>query len=281
MVKRLSSNDRQSRLDAIRKKLASTDFGGGSRNYWKPKVGRNTIRILPAVDDMGDFFWVDVGKHFLQNNKTYICPEFTLGEPCPICEFVKELYSAGDAESKTLAGNIGRRKQFWMNIIDRDNEDAGVQLFTPGALIFKAIASIIGDPDYGDIFDEDDGTDIVITRTGLGRTDTRYEVMARRKSSPLSHDPDLIDKWIESALDLSPVELSDDPEEDASFVSDKQGTLIAPVAVMPYARIKEEFEGSDVDKEEEDVDETHPFPNDDTESVRATIRRRRTRRSRR
>ena len=252
-------DSRQDRLAKVRDKLAKTDFGG-SGNYWKPKQGRNIIRILPGVGDMEDFFWQDVGKHYPpDSNRSFVCREFTLGEPCPICEFVQELYDAGDEASKTLAGKIRCRKQFWMNIIDRANEDKGPQIFTPGPMIFKQVASLIGDPDYGEIYDEYEGLDLIISRTGTG-LDTEYDVNSRRKESPLADNDDIIDEWLDAAKDLSVVELSDNPAEDRAA-----GGGDAVVFVLSYERLESEFTALDV---EGDPKVDLPFPEDDNDSKR-------------
>jgi len=57
--------DRTSRLDKIRKRLENVDMGG-TRGFWRPKSGRNVIRILPETGDM-EVFWQEVGKHFIPN----------------------------------------------------------------------------------------------------------------------------------------------------------------------------------------------------------------------
>jgi hypothetical protein len=271
-------------MDRIKEKLAKTNLGGRG-DYWKPKQGRNVIRILPGVGDMGDFFWQSVGKHYIpETQRSYVCPIFTIGDEdedaaCPICEFVDELYKAGDKDSKELAGKLRVRKQFWMNIIDRENEDKGPQIYTPGVTIFKMVASYYTDPDYGEIDDVEEGLDITIKRAGTG-LDTEYELLPKRKSSPLHKDYKLIDEWLDSAIDLSVVELTEDPAEDKEMMGDD-----AVVSIMPYERIKKEFEQLDVMPEEESDD---PFPEDeddededDEEDVRAVINKRRSRRSRR
>lgn len=243
----MSKRDKASKLAKIRKRLEQVDMGG-RQGFWRPKNGRNVIRILPEVGEM-EVFWQEVGKHFIPNSKkVFTCPAFTSGElECPICDFVSELYASGDDESKALAGKLRVRKQFWMNIIDRDNEEAGPQIYGPGIMVFSAIASIIGDPDFGDIYDVEEGIDIVIEKSGSG-LETSYEVRPRRHATPLAEDPKLVEKWLSEAKDLSVVYLSDDPSDDEDLMSD------GVVGVMPYDRLKEQFESLG-EPEEEDEDE--------------------------
>ena len=245
---------REERLKQVRDKLARTDISG-ARGFYKPVAGRNMIRILPGVGEMGYSFWMDVGKHYIPGaRRPLTCRAFTLDEPCPVCEFIKELYQAGDDESKALASKMGRRKQFWMNVIDRKAEDRGVLIYTPGPMVFGQINSIINDPDYGDVYDIEDGVDLIVTRTGEG-IKTKYTVMGRRKSTPLHADPKVVDEWLNAAMDLTPVELTSDSNDDMALTHDEDGKLDAIVTVMPYDRMVHEFDGIDIEEEEEESEE--------------------------
>lgn len=280
---------REERLAKLREKLANTDIGGGGGGFWSPKEGRNVIRILPEVGEM-DFFFQEVGRHnFPDSDDRVYCPRFTSGGEldCPICEMVWELYDAGDNASKELAKQIRVRKSYWVNIINRDDETAGPQIFTPGVMIFSELTSLINDPDYGDIFNIEDGFDITIEREGTGRYDTVYYTRARPRPSPLSDDDAQIDQWLDAAKDLSYVEVSMDPEEDKDLAGDHA------VYVLPYDRIvddhdldglmdildeedyEEEYEEDDYeDEDEEEEDEVE-------QEVRRRARRRRGSRRRR
>jgi len=189
---------------------------------------------------------------------------------CPICDFVSELYASGDPESKALASKLRVRKQFWMNIIDRNDEDSGPQIYGPGVMVFSATASIIGDPDFGDIYDEEDGIDIVIEKSGSG-LETSYEVRPRRHSTPLSEDPELMDKWLDEAKDLSVIYLTEDPAEDKELMGED-----GVVAVKPYDRLEEEFEAlGEPEEAKEEAEEDEDEEEDEKPVVRKRPRRRR------
>lgn len=196
MADKMSSQERYKKL---LDKVNSLNLGGGG--WWRPPVGVSTIRILPAVGSM-DYFFVEVGQHYLGegNNKPFYCPSIcTEGEqPCPICEVNEELYKAGEKEaaSKFRAG-----RAFFMNIIDRNNPGQGVQKFAPGTTIFQAIASAVGDPDYGDVSDPDEGYDIKIERVGEGRENTKYQTRPVKRSSPMGTE-EQINEWLGTADDL-------------------------------------------------------------------------------
>ena len=234
---------RADKLQALREKLATTDMGTSS-GFMRLDEGLNQVRILPEVGDMG-FFFQAVGTHRFDDGTTVYCPKFTSeGDlDCPICELVDELYQAGDKASRALAGKLRVRRKFWMNVIDRANESRGPLILTAGVTIFSPIAALVNDPEYGFIYDVEDGTDVKIRREGTG-LDTTYDVIAARKESPLSDDDELVEDWLASARDLSFVELSDDPEED----DDLKGNHA--VWVLPYDRILEEHNLDDAVAEE-------------------------------
>jgi len=244
---------REERLAALRAKVATIDLGG-SAGFWTAKAGRNQIRILPEVGEMG-FFFQSVGKHFMppDRKKTIYCPKFTSdGElDCPVCDYVDELYKSGDKAAKELAGELRVKKSFWMNIIDRSNEKAGPQIYTPGVTVFSAISSLIGDPDYGDIYDVEEGLDIVVEKTGE-KLDTEYQVKTRRQSTPLSEDPELVEKWLKDAKDISYVEVSEDPEEDRTLAGKHA------LFVLPYDRISKEFLDEVAEEVDDEVEEDEP-----------------------
>ena len=305
-----SKMSKAERLAALREKMKKTDTGGGGKGFWSPKQGRSVIRILPETGDM-EFIFQEVGRHQFPDGKKVYCPKFTsVGAlECPICELVDELYSDGDPSSVRLAKSIKLRRSYWMNVINRDDPDAGPLIFTPGVKIFNQIQNLVGDPDYGDISDPEDGLDLVIIRTGTGGLDTDYDVKPRRNSSPLSESEEETSEWLEKVKDLSFVEVSEDPEEDSELAKGHA------VYVLPYDRIVSEFgiedldveelsshvEGSDVDGDadhsrskkakavakgkasakEIDEDDTEKTEDDDDDEAEKEVNRRTARRSRR
>lgn len=242
--------DRSARLDALRDKIKNTDLGGNA-GFWSPEVGKNVIRILPEVGDMG-FFFQPVGRHALDSGKKMVyCPSFTTeGQlPCPICELVNQLYK-GDAASRVMAGDLKLRKSYWMNVIVRGKEKLGPQIFTPGVRVFGKIAALVGDQDYGDIMDVNEGLDITVERKGTG-LDTEYEVIPKRSASPLG-DQTQVNEWLAKAKDITVAELSDDPEEDRDMIAGRA------VYLYPYDRIVREY-GLDSDATTDDDEEEEPI----------------------
>jgi hypothetical protein len=205
------------------------------------------------------FFFQEVGRHYsLPDDSSEFCPLFTTaGEyECPICDLVGELYKSGD---KDRARKLRVRKGYWVNVIVRDPDDkggttpdekGGPRIYTPGVTVFKYFQGILTNPDYGEFYDPYAGVDLVIERKGEG-LDTEYNVTPRRDSSPIHVNEDLMEQWLDEAIDLSWVMLSDDPAEDQKNSED------AVVILLPYDRLLEKHGlGPGVDVSALDVEET-------------------------
>lgn len=257
MARKKTRLSKEERLAALKAKLDKTDTSSGGSGFWSPKEGRNTIRIFPEVDDM-EFFFCNVGTHYMQEGVRILCPSFSTDgeEDCPVCDMVNDLYKSGKKADKQRAGEIRVRKQYWMNIVDRDDEKAGVKVFTAGPMIFGAIKAYIGDPDYGDITDEEDGADVIIEREGSGK-DTDYQTKVARHDSPIHDDPDQVDDWFEDCSNLVVALLTDNEDEDEEIIA------TTDVYVPSYDRILQDYdlealvyqtapEDDDEDEEEEE-----------------------------
>lgn len=280
MAKR--SSKKKDRLEALREKLQNTNLGGGSRTqYFNAQEGENQIRVMPEVGNMG-FFWQEVGVHYFPDKRKCYCPRiFSEGElACPICELVSDLYKAGDDDSREFASNLGVSRRFWINVISRDDEGAGPQIYTAPVSVFAYLSTLINDPDYGDITNVYEGTDVVVnkTKTGPRPRDVDYQTVARRHASPLAYDADgepdeeRIDEWLDEAKDLSWTQLPDDPEKDDDA---KEGYGLW---VLSYDRIVREFLEGDTDMapaEEEEEEEVSPVQEEVTKRRARRARRRR------
>lgn len=171
-------------MDLIRRRKEELDSRGEDYNYWRPKEGKNNIRIMPQKEGK-ELFWSEGYVHFSVGPKKNMvtCLE-TFGKPCPICEEVEKLKNSGYKEDKQLAKDMKQTQRIYMNIIDRDSEDdeEQIQVMTCGTMILSDILDMICDPDWGNITDYTTGRDIVITRTGKGMQ-TKYSVLGKPKQT--------------------------------------------------------------------------------------------------
>ena len=86
-------------MSKMKERLTALNQRGekGKNNFWRPKDGDTTIRIVPTEDgDPFRDFWFhyNVGK-----NAGFMCPKKNFGDYCPVCDFVRKLYNDGDEDS--------------------------------------------------------------------------------------------------------------------------------------------------------------------------------------
>lgn len=146
-------------LEKMRQKLQSLESKGGN-NYLKLQDGKTTVRILPTED--GDPF-KDFHFHYnLQERGGALCPKRNFGEACPVCEFVSNLYQAGDDESKQMASKMVAKQRFFSPVIVRGEEKDGPKVWSYSKTVYQELLNTVLDPDFGDITDVDEGRDVLI-----------------------------------------------------------------------------------------------------------------------
>ena len=228
-------------MSKMKEKLASLNNRGGGdnkNNFWKPQDGDTTIRVVPTND--GDpfkeyWFHYNVGK-----NNGFLCPKRNHGDDCPVCNFVKSLYNEGDAESIKMAKSLSARQRFFSPVVVRGQEKDGVMVWGFGRNAYSELLNLVLNPDYGDITDKDEGTDLVITYgKAPGMTFPQTTITPRRKSSPLAETKKETKEFLDSIPDfdglferksaqdvqsmLDEYLLSEEDAEDASTESTRYG----------------------------------------------------------
>lgn len=180
------AKDRTDMLKRLQEKVQTMNLGG---DFWKPSEGMTTIRILPPVGNM-EYFFMENGRHYDQKVS---CPQIvTDGEDeCPVCEVWQSLLNAGERDN---AKKFRPGRAFHMNIIVRKEASAGVRVFTPGVTVFGLIWNLIKDPDYGLVYDVDEGFDLKLTREGTG-IETKYSILPSPKTSALGTEDEMAE-WL-------------------------------------------------------------------------------------
>ena len=193
-------------MELMRKKLATLrgELDGREQSAWfRPDEGDQDIRIVPAPD--GDplkemYFHYNVGDH----RGGIVCPKRNFGDSCPICEFASSLWKEGvasnDEESKKLAKSLFVRARFFSPVVVRGREDEGIKIYGYGKRAYENLLAYILDPDYGDITDTLEGTDIALTYTKPTAAGAypQTSLKMRRNTSPLLEDTDAISALLDS-----------------------------------------------------------------------------------
>ena len=146
--------------------------GAGQSDFWKPKDGRNIIRILPIggvlpTDWITPYPFVLSGVHpnvGLSLRDIVYCARLTHNKACPICQFVWKLYSSKDENDIKLAKRIKSYNRVIANIIDLADVDKGVQKFAFGKTLARKIMSYIEDPEFKPLLDENKGHNFIVIK---------------------------------------------------------------------------------------------------------------------
>jgi hypothetical protein len=198
-------------MELMRRKLATlrgeNKGGNGNSVFFRPDDGDTDIRIVPAAD--GDplremFFHYNVGNH----QGGIMCPKRNFGERCPICEFASSLWreaaETNDEESKKLAKSLFVRTRYFSPVVVRGREEEGIKVYGYGKTAYELLLGYILDPEYGDITDINEGTDITLTYTKPTKPGAfpQTNLKMRRNTSPLLEDADAISPLLDRMPDF-------------------------------------------------------------------------------
>ena len=183
-------------INSIRAKLSalqtqnSRPSGEARKNvFWKPAVGKQTIRIVPSAYNKSNPF-SELFFHYGIDKNPIISPT-NWGETDPIVEFAKQLRNTRDKESWRLARKLDPKMRVFVPIIVRGEESEGVKLWGFGKEIYMELLSMVEDEDIGDYTDIVSGRDLNLTTVGADTTGTGFNkttVRARTKESVLVED---------------------------------------------------------------------------------------------
>lgn len=274
------------KLTSLNEKKGGKAFDGMS--YANINDGRNVFRILPPHDKM-ETFGEEVQVHYgvgksesNKNGSMVVCPT-THDEKakCPVCELSRELWNLSnkgkDKEIAKQAKSLMRKQRVYFNVIDRsddldkfeqreeevngekklvwyntenDEKESPVKVLGTGVGIYKDLIALIIDPEYGDITDPEEGLDVIITKTGKGQYDTKYDVKTVRKESVIGFEA-----WEEHLNDVTVLSKAKTYDEIASMMDGGSG---------------DNDEGRD-DSSETDEDEGNSHSEDNEDAIDAEI----------
>lgn len=182
-------NELKSRLNAIQSK-ASNKSGGDKKNlFWKPTIGKQTIRIVPFKYNKSNPF-SEVYFHYDITNRVMVSPT-NWGEKDPIVEFCKQLRQTNETENWRLAKKLDPKMRIFAPVVVRGEEAEGVKLWQFGKELYMDFLNLADNEDIGDFTDVVSGRDINLTTVGPEVTGTAYNkttIMPKIKSTPLHED---------------------------------------------------------------------------------------------
>ena len=162
-------------------------------DFWNPPSGNSTIRILPFKHGDDEHAFVEDLRHWNLDPNNRGANVQCIGEDCPICTLVGEL-----PEKK--AGELRKRRKLLANAVvrrspDHDDKDAQVLAQLPVS-VYRELAAYIGGEKMHlcpQCLDPKKGRDFKITRSGKGKTGTKYVTVPLQAKSPIGMDVDPID----------------------------------------------------------------------------------------
>ena len=186
-------NSIRAKLNALQTQQSRPSGEARKNVFWKPAVGKQTIRIVPSAYNKSNPF-SELYFHYGIDKNPIISPT-NWGEKDPIVEFAKQLRTSKDKESWRLARKLDPKMRVFVPVIVRGEEAEGVKLWGFGKEIYMELLSMVEDEDIGDYTDIISGRDLNLTTVGAETTGTGFNkttVRARTKESALTDNDALL-----------------------------------------------------------------------------------------
>tara|TARA_B100001093_G_scaffold317768_1_gene303159 strand:- start:210 stop:1040 length:831 start_codon:yes stop_codon:yes gene_type:complete len=185
------------KLDTLQSKPQGGQKTDYSTIYWRPTVGKQQIRIVPSAYDASNPF-TELKFYYGITNKVMISPQ-NFGDKDPIALFAGKLREGEyNKENYVLAKKLDAKNRIFVPVVVRGEEDKGVRLWQFGKLVYEELLALAVDDEIGDYTDIVNGRDLTVETVGPEATGTPYNkssVRVRLKTSPLSEDAALVEKW--------------------------------------------------------------------------------------
>jgi len=196
-------NEIKARLNQMQNSSNGQNRGDGKQLFWKPSVGKQTIRVVPFKYNTANPF-TEMQFYYGIGSKKVMASPANWGEKDPIKEFAKQLRQSNDKENWRLAKKLDAKTRVFAPVIVRGEESEGVKLWQFGKEIYEAFLQLAADEEVGDFTDILNGRDIKLNTVGPESTGTPYNrttIGPSMKTSQLSDDEALIEKLLNEQPD--------------------------------------------------------------------------------
>ena len=202
-------------LSKMRAKLQAAEGkqkSSGKDLFWKPTDGESVIRIVPDRDgDPFREFWFHYG---VGDAAGFLSPKKNFGEEDVLDAYVRKLFNDGSEESREEAKKLMAKQRFFSPVIVRGEEEKGVRLWGYSKTVYQKLLQLVLNPDYGDITDSEEGTDLTINYgKKAGQMFPTTEIFPSRRSSPLHTDRNIAKEFMDTDIDYGSVFSRKTPDE--------------------------------------------------------------------
>jgi len=197
-------------LSLIKQTLATFNNKGQSKEktdytkiFWKPKVGKHQVRIVPSKFNKSTPFR-EIYFHY-GYTKGPILALTNWGEADPIAEAAQKLRKSDNPDHWQMAKKITPKMRVFAPVIVRGEEDMGVRLWEFGKEIYTQLMNIAMNEDYGDYTDIQDGRDFIVEGTDdtvAGRKVVKCILTPRVKTTPITEDAVALRSYLDEQPDI-------------------------------------------------------------------------------
>jgi len=173
----------RNRLNSLQNKVQKTD------NLWKPKPGKQQIRMLPYTHNTSNPF-IELFFHYDFGGKNILSPK-TFGEIDPLIQFSEQLRATGNRDDWNLSKKLFPKMRTYVPVIVRGEESEGVKFWGFGKTVYQELLAFFADPDYGDLTDPTSGRDITVefkTAKELGKNFPETYIRVKPNQTSVTDD---------------------------------------------------------------------------------------------
>jgi hypothetical protein len=138
-----------------------------SKLLWKPKEGKQTVRIVPYQFNPESPF-IELQFYYNLGGKHYLAPS-TFGKPDPIQEVIEALRASGSNEEKEIAKKLSPTARTYVPVLVRGEEELGVRYWGFGTTVYKQLLKLMTNAKWGDITSWTEGNDIDVEFTKVSK----------------------------------------------------------------------------------------------------------------
>ncbi len=260
----------------IKSKLAELNKKNGDPRIWKPKPGKQKIRIVPYKYNK-EVPFVELFFYYGLKREQILSP-WSFQKPDPIKKFSDKLLNTQGDDNYKMGKMLEPKRRVSVPIVVRGAEHEGVKIWQFGDTTYQQLLDAIDESDFGDIWDPVNGRDItVVHEKAKGpQSFAKTNVIISPRESVLSSDketlkninsnmPKIEEMWECPTSDQLKEILEDflGGNEDAPDDNDKK--FSKKMSSKKTTKDEEEDEDEEIEEEEEDEEEVEEEDEEETE----------------